>query len=360
MRLTRTETNMAYRTADHLRWKQMDFVVGIEIRTSNHHPAPDICDDLKGKYPKDFKFVGWHPQCRCHAVPILSDLDEMIEWGKQVLAGEADIDSYHPEQITELPSGFRNWVMKNEERIKGASSMPYFLRDNRAYLPDAISSKIKESLEQPIIRDIQEKLAKAQSASTQKAFVAFEPFSAYILQRLAALQDFKQKQQLLKEILEDERAATIIETEKGVKTRMFPGNKGPSTDSWKATKDMARALNEAGIPVTFLPEEINGKSADALTYFGRRIVVADFKHCSTTNWNTLRKDIEDGFSKADAVVVKLERMDLGQFREAIDYLRRNNKPIKDVIVLNEYGKKTELPYKLLRSGLYIKKLRGKL
>ena len=21
----------------------------------------DICDDLKGRYPKDFKFTGWHP-----------------------------------------------------------------------------------------------------------------------------------------------------------------------------------------------------------------------------------------------------------------------------------------------------------
>jgi len=134
MRLTRTETNMAYRTADHLRWQQMNFVIGIEIRTSNHHPAPDICDDLKGRYPKDFKFVGWHPQCRCHAVPILSDLDEMIEWGKQVVAGEADIDSYQPEQISELPTCFRNWVATNEERVRNASSMPYFLKDNQKYL----------------------------------------------------------------------------------------------------------------------------------------------------------------------------------------------------------------------------------
>ena len=31
LRLTATETNMAYRTADHLRWQQMNFVTGIEI-----------------------------------------------------------------------------------------------------------------------------------------------------------------------------------------------------------------------------------------------------------------------------------------------------------------------------------------
>ena len=30
MRLTRTETNIAYRTADQDRWQRMDFVVGSE------------------------------------------------------------------------------------------------------------------------------------------------------------------------------------------------------------------------------------------------------------------------------------------------------------------------------------------
>ena len=36
-RLAATETNIAYRTADHLRWQKMDFVVGIEIVLSNNH-----------------------------------------------------------------------------------------------------------------------------------------------------------------------------------------------------------------------------------------------------------------------------------------------------------------------------------
>lgn len=65
-RLAATETNIAYMTADYERWQQLDFVVGIEIKLSNNHtlngvPFTDICDDLKGRYPKDFKFTGWHP-----------------------------------------------------------------------------------------------------------------------------------------------------------------------------------------------------------------------------------------------------------------------------------------------------------
>jgi len=59
----RAETNMAYRTSDYVRWQQMDFVVSIEIHLSNNHTLngrafSDICDELKGKYPKTFKFTG--------------------------------------------------------------------------------------------------------------------------------------------------------------------------------------------------------------------------------------------------------------------------------------------------------------
>ena len=85
MRLARTEVNMAYREAEFLRWQQLDFVVGFRVMLSNNHtvldskgkpqPLVDICDDLAGDYPKTFRFEGWHPQCRCFVVPILSDYD---------------------------------------------------------------------------------------------------------------------------------------------------------------------------------------------------------------------------------------------------------------------------------------------
>lgn len=72
-RLAATETNMAYRSADHARHMQLDFIVGIRINLSNNHtcldrngkPQPfyDICDELRGDYPKWFDFKGWHPLC---------------------------------------------------------------------------------------------------------------------------------------------------------------------------------------------------------------------------------------------------------------------------------------------------------
>lgn len=132
MRLTRTETNMAYRTAEQDRWQRLDFVVGFEIKLSKNHPAPDICNDLQGKYPKDFVFKGWHPQCRCYAVPILAEEDEFI--GMQ----EAVLDNEEPKEpsgiIRRPPKAFRDWWKENQERVETATSIPYWVADNHDYI----------------------------------------------------------------------------------------------------------------------------------------------------------------------------------------------------------------------------------
>lgn len=81
LRLAATKTNKAFRTADYERWQNMDFVTGIEVERSptNHGPCP-VCDAKAGKYPKDFKFTGWHPHCICVATPIMMDHEEFAEW----------------------------------------------------------------------------------------------------------------------------------------------------------------------------------------------------------------------------------------------------------------------------------------
>lgn len=137
-RLAATETNIAYRTSDHLRWQQMEFVVGIEIKLSNNHtlngvPLTDICDTLKGKYPKDFKFTGWHPHCRCHAVSILKTQEEIAEDTRRILNGEGTTnDSVN--SVRELPKSFTDWAERNEERAKEGRSLPYFIQDNKGML----------------------------------------------------------------------------------------------------------------------------------------------------------------------------------------------------------------------------------
>lgn len=130
MRLTRTETNMAYRSADITRWQQLNFVLGYEVKMSKNHPCTDICDELAGTYPKEFMFVGWHPHCYCYIVPILCKEEELEQLTEQILRGE-DIDGFTPAGVvSEMPPQFTNWIADNTERIQAAQSLPYFIRDN--------------------------------------------------------------------------------------------------------------------------------------------------------------------------------------------------------------------------------------
>lgn len=127
LRLTATETNIAYRTADYLRVQELDFVRGIRVNLSKNHtlngkPFHCICDEFAGDYPKDFKFTGWHPLCRCYTTTILSE------------------DPDAPEDtplVTEVPQGLRDWLDDNKDRVDRIfqnGNPAYWLRDNAEQL----------------------------------------------------------------------------------------------------------------------------------------------------------------------------------------------------------------------------------
>lgn len=147
-RLARTETNIAYRTADFERWAQLDFVVGIEIKLSNNHPVSDICDDLKGVYPKTFCWKGWHPNCRCYQVPVLAKQEELDEMLDKILDGDNPATVECEEKVKELPSQFTGWMQANEQRIKDATekgTLPYFLRDNEKVIYPPTAKEIAKA-----------------------------------------------------------------------------------------------------------------------------------------------------------------------------------------------------------------------
>ena len=155
IRLARSEINMAYRTAENERWKQMDFVVGYEIKLSgsHHHRMPhgDICDRLAGKYPKDFVWTGWHPNDLCYKIPILKTEEEFWAWDGRSEAGTGSVNG-----VKDVPDNFKKWVISNQQRIDDAEkrgTLPYFLKDNAAYYikpapvvaqPSKIANKQKE------------------------------------------------------------------------------------------------------------------------------------------------------------------------------------------------------------------------
>lgn len=129
-RLARTETNMAYRTADITRWQQMDFIIGYEVKLSKNHPVFDICDELAGRYPKTFVFKGWHPNCRCYIVPILCTEEELEQLTEMILRGESTQGFTPAGIVDDVPDEFKGWIANNTERIEAASSLPYFIKDN--------------------------------------------------------------------------------------------------------------------------------------------------------------------------------------------------------------------------------------
>ena len=130
MRLTRTETNAAYRLADQDRWQRMDFVIGMRVHKSNNHPTEDICDVLAGDYPKTFKFSAWHPQCRCYVTSILCTKEEMMQMQRDILAGKSTNGFRSVNEVRTVPKAFTDWVDTNGDRIMRAKALPYFLKDN--------------------------------------------------------------------------------------------------------------------------------------------------------------------------------------------------------------------------------------
>ena len=147
LRMVATETNIAYRSADYLNTKSSPWIVGIRIVLSNNHtckdsqgvaqPFTDICDKLAGRYPKDFKFTGWHPNCRCHIEYIHKTDAEVERDTKRMLRGEKPIEAHESKNyVGELPKSFKDWYDGNKERISRSKTTPYFIEDNKKLISD--------------------------------------------------------------------------------------------------------------------------------------------------------------------------------------------------------------------------------
>lgn len=159
IRLAASEINMAYRQAENLRWQQMDFVVGYEIKLSNNHtcngkPSQDICDILAGKYPKDFQWTGWHPLCRCYKIPILKTEEEFLEWDGRSEATTASVN-----EVKDVPDAFKKWINENIQRAKSWDSAPYFIRDNDKYIREDFKVNVYNKTEKTFVRKRRTNLA---------------------------------------------------------------------------------------------------------------------------------------------------------------------------------------------------------
>ncbi len=126
LRLARNEVNIAYRTADYERRKKMKFVLGIIVKTSSAHKNSCICDELAGEYPKDFKFVGWHPQCLCYTTSKLMDKKDFVKY----LKGEKQ-PTGHTENI---PKRAEKFIKLHSEKLNSYKAKPLYISENFKYI----------------------------------------------------------------------------------------------------------------------------------------------------------------------------------------------------------------------------------
>lgn len=297
LRLAGTETNIAYRTADHLRWQKMDFVVGILIEPSKTNHKPDICDELGGKYPKEFKFVGWHPQCRCHAVPILKTLEEMAEDNRRILNGE-DPTEGSENAVKHLPGDFTNWIEHNKKRIEDAKSLPYFIKDNRELInrPIKLNATQKAELRHSARSEEDKQRIKAawnkrNAANDKERTQLREQIQANIKLRESAgvITSILEKQMLttnlnkLREVAErcrDEMSWLREKAKINTPSAVAPIKRLPDAEADKLFK---KFLDKHGIPIQEVSYQIK-EGAVCLGKGAHERIVDSYQMCSDKDW----------------------------------------------------------------------------
>lgn len=149
LRVARTEINAAYHKARNERWQNEPFVIGQYIHVSPQHNIDDICNDLEGRYPKDYVWISWHPQCICTSDPITIQGEEKKEFYKCLMAGE-DMSNYvSPFAVLTMPEKYNQYIKDNSEAIVKAGmrgKLAWHLQDNTKYWAHLLSPSDRKKL----------------------------------------------------------------------------------------------------------------------------------------------------------------------------------------------------------------------
>lgn len=149
LRVARTEINSAYHKARNERWQKEPFVIGQYIHVSPQHNIDDICNDLEGRYPKDYVWISWHPQCICTSDPITIQGEEKKEFYKRLMAGE-DMSNYvSPFAVLTMPEKYNQYIKDNSEAIVKAGmkgKLAWHLQDNTKYWAHLLSPSDRKKL----------------------------------------------------------------------------------------------------------------------------------------------------------------------------------------------------------------------
>lgn len=152
LRVARTEINAAYHNARNERWANEPFVIGQYIHLSPQHDPEkdeDICDELQGYYPKDFKWSGWHPNCMCTSDPIMVYGEERKALIRRLMNGEDISDYVSPNRVKDVPEQYRRYIETNSEKIVSAfkrDKLAWHLANNKSYWVKYLSASERKQI----------------------------------------------------------------------------------------------------------------------------------------------------------------------------------------------------------------------
>ena len=341
-RILVTDIAMAYRTAEYHAWQLLPFVVGQEIRLGKRHPVPDICDDLQGIYPKDFKFIGWHPWCRCFARPIFS---------------------WESEKVTEMPRNFSSWMERNAERIGKAAergTLPQWISGNIEYLSGISTNPSKISA---LLDNYKAILSKRAKLSTN-GFVAMDVtggMATSLLKGFAKLINSyyeanasREKIAILRSIISD-RSFTKLKYHSTKDHSIFAvGYESFDRQLRKGEMPknltMAKKLLPHGYDVYMLPNPHSNVSADFILRKGEKLFYAEGK--TLNGKNSLDNRLRGGARQAERVLVDvIGTNDPRYIASTLKAVFEQNNDLSEVILLKG-GREIKFHRKAIQSKHY--------
>ena len=319
MRVARTETNIAYRRADHERWEQMDFILGQRVQLSRSHPKKDICDKLAGDYPKEFVFDGWHPQCFCYVTPITIPPEDTEYLTEMFLNGEdwkGEMGKLTDgKEITEYPENFKSWVADHAKDIAKArekGTEPYFIRNN-AKIVDRFMGDGKDIHDQ-IDTSTPEKKTVSDSVLSRKEYDSldaadwekvnfFDKSGGYVVKHILKERDDMTRAGIAAEV----NACTSLAME-GKHVMRLPENVPSKIDDividGTKYRDLLKFKNGKTTPRGYPDAYFDGQTWD-------------FKVSEYNNISSLRQQIKDGRKADNIIFIGKNKSDVDVIKEAV-------------------------------------------
>lgn len=367
IRLARSEINMAYRNAEQLRWQQMDFILGYEIKLSHSHPCHDICDDLKGKYPKDFKWTGWHPNDLCYVIPIIKTEEQF--WLPKEERGKDNAE------ITDVPQGFKTWVANNQDRIARAEkrgTLPYFVRDNRVIvtaikkgelIPSQVYGNINKAISQ--YKEVKPKRVKSTTSNVLMSDFTgglataiskgFEGLVSFYYQRTANAEKVEILRQIIKTNKFEKLKYHSTKNNSIYGINMGDFDKALSQKEMPKNLTIAKKLTHNGYDVYLLSNPNSIKSADFILIKNNKLYYAEGK--TLDGKSSLDHLLAKGASQSDRIVVDIiGTNDVRYISQEVKFAFQQNKDLKEIILLKG-SREISVVRKNLKSKDYEKKFK---